>query len=238
MNYLFGPKSIQEAIKDRMVIIKKVYLINTKKDLINLLKNKKIKYEIISNKNFFNKWNNTLNHQNCVAEIEPNNFFNDIKLFIEKDHDVSCKKLILILDEINDPRNFGSIIRTSYAMGVNAIIYKKNNQSQINELVVKTSLGACYFIPMIKVSNISNAMNILKENGYWIYCSSLSEKSIDYNKVNYDQKSVLIIGSESNGVSRNIEKNSDFHIKIPMKNNFDSLNVSVATGILISKILN
>ncbi len=238
MQYLFGPKSIKEGIRNHLVKVKNVYVTDQKKDLINHLELNHVDYTIVK-KEYFNKWNTTLNHQHCIAEIEVSNIFSDVKEFLNskwnKHHEET--NLIIILDELNDPRNFGAIIRTSYALGVKAIIYKKNNQVQLNELVEKTSLGACHFIPLIKVPNLSNAIQVLKDNGYWTYCSTLSPHSEDFQQVQYDKNVALIIGSESNGASNILQKNADFHIKIPMKNDFDSLNVSVATGILIAKIL-
>ncbi|MDE6473345.1 MAG: 23S rRNA (guanosine(2251)-2'-O)-methyltransferase RlmB [Ureaplasma sp.] len=237
MNYLFGPKAINEAINNQYTKIKKIYLTKNKSSFLSNLNDKNINYQFV-NDDYFNKFDSSLNHQFICAEIESNNYFNSIEQWIKINNNQDKKQLILILDEINDPRNFGSIIRTSYGLGVDAIIYKKDNQVQINDLVQKTSMGATSFIPLIKVSNLARTIETLKDNGYWIYASVLSDKSQDCSKIQYDNKTALIIGNENKGISDLLIKKSDFHIKINMSNNFDSLNVSVATGILVFNILN
>jgi 23S rRNA (guanosine2251-2'-O)-methyltransferase len=98
-------------------------------------------------------------------------------------------------------------------------------------------MGAINNLNMFKVTNLSNEIDLLKKNGFWIYSSALSENSEDYNKVKYDKKLVLVVGSENKGVSKIILDKSDFIINIPMCGNVQSLNVSVATGILLSKIV-
>ena len=237
MNYLFGPKAINEAINNQYTTIKKIYLIKNKSSFLSNLQNKNINYQFVSD-DYFNKFDSSLNHQFICAEIESNNYFNSVESWLQTMQFTNKKQLVVILDEINDPRNFGSIIRTCYGLGVSAIIYKKDNQVQINDLVQKTSMCATSFIPLIKVSNLSRTIDTLKDNGYWIYASVLSDKSQDCSKVKYDSKTALIIGNENKGISDLLIKKSDFHIKINMSNKFDSLNVSVATGILVFQILN
>ena len=237
MNYLFGPKAINEAINNQYTTIKKIYLTKNKSSFLSNLQNKNINYQFVSD-DYFNKFDSSLNHQFICAEIESNNYFNSVESWLQTMQFTNKKQLVVILDEINDPRNFGSIIRTCYGLGVSAIIYKKDNQVQINDLVQKTSMGATSFIPLIKVSNLSRTIDTLKDNGYWIYASVLSDKSQDCSKVKYDSKTALIIGNENKGISDLLIKKSDFHIKINMSNKFDSLNVSVATGILVFQILN
>ncbi len=143
--------------------------------------------------------------------------------------------LILILDEIEDPHNLGAIIRSCDAFGVDGIILKNRNQVQINMTVVKVSTGAIDHVKICQVSNVSNAIRVLKSNGFWIYASDGSAK-LDYDKVKYDGPTALIVGSEGNGISRLVLENSDFVVKIPMLGHVNSLNVSVATGILLSNI--
>lgn len=237
MNYLFGPKAINEAINNQYTTIKKIYLTKNKSSFLSNLQNKNINYQFVSD-DYFNKFDSSLNHQFICAEIESNNYFNSVESWLQTMQFTNKKQLVVILDEINDPRNFGSIIRTCYGLGVSAIIYKKDNQVQINDLVQKTSMGATSFIPLIKVSNLSRTIDTLKDDGYWIYASVLSNKSQDCSKVKYDSKTALIIGNENKGISDLLIKKSDFHIKINMSNEFDSLNVSVATGILVFQILN
>jgi 23S rRNA (guanosine2251-2'-O)-methyltransferase len=97
-------------------------------------------------------------------------------------------------------------------------------------------MGGITKVNMIQVTNLSNAINSLKKIGYWVYASTLSNDSKDYSTIKFDKKTVLIVGNEDSGVSKLLIDQSDFLIKIPMSNNMQSLNVSVAAGILLSKI--
>lgn len=175
------------------------------------------------------------NHQGVVLEVKPFEY-SDLTTIIN----ISKKKehpLILILDEIEDPHNFGAIIRSADAFGVDGIIIKKQNQVPVTMTVSKVSTGAIEFVKIAQVANLSVAIDKLKENGYWIYSADGSGKD-DYQKIKYDGPVALVVGSEGRGISRLVLKNSDFIIKIPMNGHVNSLNVSVATGILLSRIRN
>ena len=143
-----------------------------------------------------------------------------------------------MLDSFQDPHNFGAILRTCDALGIDAVIYKDDNQAQINDFVIKTSMGAVNNLNLFKVTNFARTIELLKKSGYLIYASTLNEKAIDNTKVNYNDKTVIIIGNEHSGISKLTEKNSDELITINMYGNVQSLNVSVAAGILIYEAKN
>ena len=175
------------------------------------------------------------NHQGVVLEVKPfeySDLTSIINLSKKKEH-----PLILILDEIEDPHNFGAIIRSADAFGVDGIIIKKQNQVPVNMTVSKVSTGAIEFVKIAQVANLTATIEKLKENGYWIYSADGSGKD-DYQNINYDGPVALVVGSEGRGISQLVLKNSDFIIKIPMSGHVNSLNVSVATGILLSRIRN
>lgn len=175
------------------------------------------------------------NHQGVVLEVKPFEY-SDLTSIIN----ISKKKehpLVLILDEIEDPHNFGAIIRSADAFGVDGIVIKKQNQVPVTMTVSKVSTGAIEFVRIAQVANLSVAIEKLKENGYWIYSADGSGND-DYQNIKYDGPVALVVGSEGRGISRLVLKNSDFIIKIPMSGHVNSLNVSVATGILLSRIRN
>lgn len=175
------------------------------------------------------------NHQGVVLEVKPfeySDLTSIINLSKKKEH-----PLILILDEIEDPHNFGAIIRSADAFGVDGIIIKKQNQVPVNMTVSKVSTGAIEFVKIAQVANLTATIEKLKENGYWIYSADGSGKD-DCQNINYDGPVALVVGSEGRGISQLVLKNSDFIIKIPMSGHVNSLNVSVATGILLSRIRN
>lgn len=231
MNYNFGKKALLDAIGNKQ-LISKVYLLSKNYELINLINKNKITYEIV-NEAWFKQFNHSLNHQNIAFELVKKNFQKTslesfLKLIKNKK-----KSLILMLDEIEDPRNFGAIIRTANAFGVDAIIYKKHHQASINDLVIKTSMGAINYIYMIEVNNLSNTIKNLQDEGYWVYATSLL-KSQPYEKVDYADKTVFIVGNENKGVSPLILKKADQSIRIDMFGDVQSLNVGVATGIILA----
>ncbi|MDR2557900.1 MAG: 23S rRNA (guanosine(2251)-2'-O)-methyltransferase RlmB [Mycoplasmataceae bacterium] len=206
--------------------------INASNPLIKVLIKNKIKYTIRDSK-WFNRFDPQLNHQGVVV-----NFKSKTALSLDDYLKQNLKTdLILIIDSIEDPQNFGAIMRTCDALGVKAIIYKKDHQVQINDFVNKASMGACNYLHLFKVANLANTLPALKANNYWIYSSALNDQAKAYNKITYADKVVLIVGNEKSGVSARLLSLSDTIIKIPMVGHVQSLNVSVATGILLAEII-
>ncbi len=231
MSYIFGNNAVIEQIKKdkEQIIIVNVFKDN--KDLINILKNNNIRSKIHHNKNWFNKFDNNLNHQFVVAEINCSDRKINLENFLNLNK--NSKSIILMLDSIQDPQNFGAILRTCDALGIDAIIYKDNNQVKINDFVIKSSMGAINNLNMFKVVNFSRTIELLKKHGYWIYASTINSKAIDNTKVSYNDKTVIIVGNEHSGINKLTEKNSDYLITINMYGSVQSLNVSVATGVLL-----
>ena len=147
------------------------------------------------------------------------------------------KSLILILDEIQDPRNFGAIIRSAEVFKVDLIIIPERNSVRINETVVKTSTGAIEYVDIVKVTNLSDTINKLKKLDYWVY-GATGEATMNYNEESYPDKVALVLGNEGSGIRKKVREHCDKLIKIPMYGKINSLNVSVATGILLSRIVN
>ena len=147
------------------------------------------------------------------------------------------KSLVLILDEIQDPRNFGAIIRSAEVFKVDLIIIPERNSVRINETVVKTSTGAIEYVNISKVTNLSDTINKLKKLDYWVY-GAAGEANISYNEEDYPDKVVLVLGNEGRGIRKKVREHCDRLIKIQMYGQINSLNVSVASGILLSRIVN
>jgi len=175
------------------------------------------------------------NHQGVVVETFPHEYSSLDEILAS----ARGKKqpLILILDEIEDPQNFGAILRSADAFGVDGVIIKSKNQVPLNWTVAKVSTGAIEYVKVAQVSNLNNVLRTLKDEGFWIYAADGSGNS-DYNKMDYRGSVALIVGSEGRGISQLVMKNSDFIVKIPMSGHVNSLNVSVSTGILLSRIRN
>lgn len=143
--------------------------------------------------------------------------------------------LLLILDHLEDTHNMGAIIRTALCAGVNAIIIPDDRSVSVTSTVFKVSAGAIFYMPIIKVKNIKNAMDSLKKSGYWIYGADMSGAG-DIFKTKLDGNICLVVGNEGSGISQLVKKNCDGMVMIPQVGPLGSLNVSVAAGIIIYEI--
>ena len=143
---------------------------------------------------------------------------------------------LVILDHLEDPHNFGAIIRTCEAAGVDGIIIPKDRQVQVNATVMKTSVGTLDTMKVSRVANLSSTIDYLKKNDFWVVGTAL-EDSVDYRSIDYSGKIALVIGNEGAGISELVRKKCDFIAKIPMYGTTNSLNASVASGITIYEVI-
>lgn len=169
-------------------------------------------------------------HQGIILYI-PDYKYKSLEEVLEKE-----PQFIVLLDHLEDPHNLGAIIRTCEAAGVDAIVMPKDRQVMINSTVMKTSVGTLDNMDIIAVTNLAQAIKNLKEYGFWIVGTAL-ENSVDYREIDYSGKIGLVIGNEGKGMSRLISKECDFVAKIPMYGTTNSLNASVAAGIMIYEVV-
>lgn len=169
-------------------------------------------------------------HQGILLFI-PDYQYSNINTFLNKN-----EEKVVILDHIEDPHNLGAIIRTCEAAGIKSVIIPKDRQVQVNATVMKTSVGTLDNVNIVQVTNLSNTIDKLKENGYWIVGTALKD-SVDYRDIDYTGKIALIVGNEGTGISNLVMKKCDFIAKIPMYGETNSLNASVATGIMIYEMI-
>lgn len=226
--FIYGKNVVNEAIKEG-IKIHEVYLLNDD-GLVEVLKKNKIKYSKVDKK-YLDKLSNNQRHQGVIAKVDDYKLY-DVKDFIKKENG-----LIVILDELEDPHNLGAILRTCDATNVDGVIIKKRNAVGLTPTVAKASAGAINTVKVSSVVNISRTIEFLKENNYWIIGTDM-DNAIDYRTGKYDMNIALVIGNEGKGVSSLVKKNCDFMIKLPMNGKIQSLNASVATGILLYEIYN
>lgn len=176
------------------------------------------------------------NHQGVVATVPPFEYsdVDDILDLAKQKHE---KPFIIILDEIEDPHNLGSIIRTAECVGAHGVIIPKRRSAEVNSTVNKTSAGAVQYVKIARVTNLNDTIKYLKENDVWIYGTDAGAKSY-YNEQNYRGGVAIVIGSEGYGMNKLVAKNCDFLVKIPMKGKVNSLNASVSAGIMMYEVLN
>ena len=143
---------------------------------------------------------------------------------------------VVLLDHIEDPHNFGAIIRTCEAASVDAIIIPKDRQVPVNATVMKTSVGTLDSMKIVQVPNLATTIDQLKEHGFWVVGTALDD-SVDYRDIDYSGNIALVIGNEGKGISNLVKKKCDFLAKIPMYGTTNSLNASVASGIMIYEVI-
>ncbi|MCR4581560.1 MAG: 23S rRNA (guanosine(2251)-2'-O)-methyltransferase RlmB [Bacilli bacterium] len=203
--------------------IRKVYISNkfNDKEVVKFIQENKISYTPTDQR----EMDRMMPHnQGIIADINDYEY-RDLSVITEDDD------FVLILDHLEDPHNFGAIIRTCETRGIKNIIIPKDRSVVVNDTVMKTSTGALNHVNIIMVTNLVNTMNKLKDMGFYVYAAEAD--GVDYRKVDYADKKVLVIGSEGFGLSRLVRDNADEIISLPMKGVINSLNASVAAGILI-----
>lgn len=223
-------KNVAREILNTNVVVKNIFLLESfnNEELLSLISKNKIKctYKTQSEMDKLTKEN----HQGIILEIEDYKFldFNDIR-------NDSKANFIVILDRIEDPRNFGAIIRTCECAGVDYIIVPNKGNCDITPVVLKTSSGATANSKIVKVANLTSTISKLKQMGFWIVGAEAGGTT--YTEIDYSGKIALIIGSEGFGIKKIIKDNCDFIASIPLKGKVNSLNASVAAGILIYEVL-
>lgn len=230
-NLIFGRNPVKEALRANRV--NKIFIQNnfTDKEINLLLQEKKPYIKVVSSGELDSRCNGV--HQGIMAEIKPYEYIN-LEEIIRRSKKESVP-VIVLLDGINDTHNLGAILRSCDVFKVNGVLIPKHNQVPLNATVAKSSAGAINFVPVSLISSVHQTLERLKEEGFWIVSTDGSAK-IDYNQIKYDFPIVLVIGSEGKGVSPLIVKNSDYVVKIPQYGHVNSLNASVAAGILLAKI--
>lgn len=229
--YIYGKNVAREKLHNNSKI-NKIYLSEkfNDREILDLIRKNNIKVSFVKNYELDKKVEGL--HQGIVMEID------DVKTYSYNEIIPNIKKenpVIVMLDHLEDPHNFGAIIRTSEALGVDAIIIPTDRSVKVNSTVVKTSAGAIEYIPIIRVVNLNDTIRKLKSDGYWIIATDMDGE--DYTKIDYNMPICIVIGNEGKGISRMVSENSDIIASIPMKGKINSLNASVSCAIVLANIM-
>ena len=173
-------------------------------------------------------------HQGVAAYIAPYEYA-DFDEFLAQQKDNEKLSTVLILDGLEDPHNLGSILRTADASGVDGIIIPKRRSVALTQTVAKASTGAIEHVPVMRVTNLANTIETLKEHGYWVVGTE-AENSTDYREMDAGMPLAIVIGSEGQGMSRLTKDKCDFYINIPMVGHVNSLNASVAASLMMYEV--
>ena len=222
--FVFG-KNVAEEVLNSDKKIDKIFIQDNFKDetILKLINKRRVEVKKL-NKFEMDKKVSGL-HQGIILSIEDFKYSN-IEEVLKLEN-----PLLVILDHIEDPHNFGAIIRTCEAAGVDGIIIPNDRSVEVNGTVVKTSVGTTEKMRIIRVTNIVKTMDMLKKNGFWIVGTDMNGQ--DYSTIDYKGKTAIVCGNEGKGMSRLVEENCDFIASIPMYGTVNSLNASVATAVIV-----
>ncbi len=226
---VYGRNVAKEILKKdekiKKIIIQKDF---SDKEILSLIEKRKLKPEIMD-KNDFSRFAK-FSHQGIILDI-GDFAYSEVEEIIS-----DSNSFVVILDHLEDPHNLGAIIRTCEAAGVNGIIIPKDRSVSVNATVMKTSAGALENMKIAMVTNLLQVINKLKKENFWIVGTDM-DNSTDYREIDYSGKIALVIGNEGNGISKSVHDACDFIAKIPMYGKINSLNASVAAGIMIYEVI-
>lgn len=175
-------------------------------------------------------------HQGVLGEGEAIRF-SSMEELLERIQARGKSALVIALDGITDPHNFGAILRTAAATAVDGVVFPERRSAQINETVIRASAGTAGRVPLVRVVNLGRALVQLQEAGAWVFGLSAEEGSRDYLRESFDRATVVVMGSEGEGLHQKIAERCDGLLRIPMPGGVESLNVSAATAVVLFRIL-
>ncbi len=233
MNIVFGKIPVKNVLLGKRKPIH-VFLNqeHPDQDILSLCRKKNIGVKMVT-RQYLDKVTGELNHQGVAASMPEFVYtpLDDLLESLPKNEDST----LIMLDGISDPVNFGSIIRSSTAFKVDGIIIGKNRQVPVTGTVSKIATGGEEIIPIVQVTNLTQTINRLKKEGYWIVASAGEGKDI-YDEIDYTGRICLVVGSEGFGVSKLVRENSDFVASIPLPGQVKALNAAIATAVFLAEI--
>ena len=232
-----GRNAVLEAFRSGKTIDKLYVLDGCQDGPVRTIVREARKHDTILNfvsKERLDQLSETGKHQGVIAQSAAYSYA-DVEDILQIARDRGEAPFVILLDNIEDPHNLGAIIRTANLAGAHGVIIPKRRAVGLTATVVKASAGAIHYTPVVKVTNLVNTMEELKERGLWFVCADM-DGELMYRQ-NLTGSIGLVIGNEGNGVSRLVKEHCDFTASIPMKGDIDSLNASVAAGVLAYEIL-
>ncbi len=169
-------------------------------------------------------------HQGIIVEAAAYQY-SDLDTVLADCRDRGQEPFILLLDQIQDAHNLGSILRIADGAGAHAVVILKRRSVPLNAAVAKASAGAIEHVPVCRVNNLTSVILMLKEAGFWIFGTRAGD-GLNYREADYSGKIALVIGSEGQGISKKVAEHCDFHLSIPLHGRVNSLNAAVACGII------
>ncbi len=235
---VIGRNAVIELLKSNRTI-EALYISNNKMEgsintIIGIAKEKKILIKEVDKKKLDSMCDGEM-HQGVIAKVSPYTYC-EVTDILDYAKEKGEDPFIIILDEVEDPHNLGSIVRTAELFGAHGIIIPKRRSASVTTTVYKSSVGAIEHVMIAKVTNINSVIDSLKEEGIWVYGADIRAEEYSY-QVDFKGPCALIIGNEGRGMSKLTVQKCDKLIKIPMVGKINSLNASVAAGIMMYEVL-
>ncbi len=227
-------EALEKDVEIKIIYINKESAEGVVNKIVKIAKEKCVDVKFVDKQTIM-KMSKTGKHQGVIAEAKDFEY-KTIDDVLDSANNKNEKAFVLILDEITDVHNLGAIIRTGECLGAHGVIIPKNRAAEVNETVSKTSAGAVEHMPIVRVTNINQAIEELKEKGLWIFGADMSgEKYVA--EEDFTSNIGIVIGNEGKGISRLVKENCDGLIKIPMKGKVNSLNASCAASVIMYEVL-
>lgn len=231
---IVGKNPIVEAVKNKRNISRLIVAENLKdQNFLKFLKENRIKFEVLPQYQINKKYGDK--NGGIIAEIIEYEY-QTLDNVLKKTKNKADGGVLMILDGLEDPHNLGAILRSADATGADAIIIPKNRSVSLNQTVAKVSTGAIEYVDVVQVTNLTQTIQELKKNGYWIIGLEL-DGTIDFTEQDYHGNIAVVVGSEGKGISRLVKENCDILVKIPMFGKVNSLNASVSAGLILYEIV-
>lgn len=227
--YMYGKHAVFAAIQNPKRVIRKIYCTEKLLTDINLVLKKRqdlVPIEIVNNDFIKNKLRSEATHQGIMALVKSNSLQEIDNLTFE-----AGKDRVVILDQITDPQNIGTIIRSAAAFGINKMILPKDNTPEENASIAKTASGCLELVQIARVTNLNQTIKKLKNQGFWVVGMD-GKGSEDFSVVKNLDKIAIIIGSEDTGMRRLTSESCDYHLRIPISSKVESLNAASAASIV------
>lgn len=239
--YIFGKNAVLGALQNRPDTIERIFiekdrgfekgkLTDYEKKVMDMVMEKKVKVENVSTGDLSREMQAS-NHQGILAKVRVDDLTVNFEYFLEN-LEIDSNTCLLILGELQDVQNVGSIIRSATAFGCAGILIPEHDQAQVNGTVVKVSAGTAFAIPLVKINNVNVAIEKLKEKRFWIYGLDMAGEKTIYEE-DFSEATCFVIGNEGDGIRQKTKEACDMLLNIPISQNVESLNASISTAITL-----
>lgn len=238
MEVIYGINPLKVLLGQQQTGLEKIIAVSGKigpslRELIAIARQKKIPTEF-HNRQYLDQLTGSTHHQGIAGLCHSFSYSDLDDLLANNDHHLN-NGLVIILDSVMDPQNLGAIIRTSYCLGANGLIIPVDRAAAVTSGAIKASAGSAGQLPIARVTNLSQTIDYLKEKNFWVFGADARGGS-DLPAMDFNCNVTLVLGGEAKGIRPLIKKKCDFLLSVALLRNFDSLNVSVAAGIILYEI--